>query len=222
MEPAFLLSSLWLGILTSISPCPLVSNIAAVSYIGQKVGSPYYVLLSGLVYTLGRTTLYTALGILLSLSLSSIPGVSHFLQTKMPYVIGPVLILVGLLILDIIRLKLPTFSISQNSQKKMESRGLAGVFMLGFLFALALCPVSAALFLGNLIKTKGDIPSLILYGIGTGLPVLGLAFVLAFSMNSIATIHSNILAFEQWARKITGLIFIGGGLYYIAMVLQLV
>ncbi|MGW8258007.1 MAG: hypothetical protein ACWGMZ_11015, partial [Thermoguttaceae bacterium] len=47
------LSALWLGILTSISPCPLATNIAAISYIGRRVDSSKQVFLTGLVYTLG-------------------------------------------------------------------------------------------------------------------------------------------------------------------------
>ncbi len=219
MEMGLLLTSLWLGILTSISPCPLTTNITAISYIGQKVGKPYYVLLSGIFYTLGRTALYTILGLALSLSFSSIPLVSQFLQNNMPYVVAPALILVGLMILDIIKIKLPKFGLKEDSQKNMEKQGLIGAFLLGIFFALALCPVSAALFLGNLIQTKGNVFSLILYGIGTGLPVLVLAFILAFSIKNIVKVYSKIVLFEKWARKITGWVFVIGGVYYLVTTL---
>jgi len=215
MEIGILLTSLWLGILTSISPCPLTTNIAAVSYVGQKIGKPYYVLLAGVFYTLGRTALYTILGVALSFSFSSIPFVSHFLQNNMAYFVATVLIFVGLMILGIIKIKIPRLALKENAQKRIEKQGLLGAFSLGFLFALALCPVSAALFLGNLIQTKGNILSLVLYGIGTGLPVLVLAFVLAFSIKNIAKVHSKIVLFEKYARKLTGLVFVVGGCYYL-------
>lgn len=213
-----ILTAIWLGILTSISPCPLTSNIVAVSYIGQKISKPYYVLLSGLFYTLGRASLYTALGYGLSLSMSSIPTVSIFLQAKMPYLMGPLLIIIGFMILDIINLKLPKLNLIKFHRK---NTGLFGAYGLGFIFALAICPVSAALFIGNLIQTKGDVPSLIAYGIGTGLPVLGIAFILALGANNISSIHKKISVFEKWARKFTGIIFILGGLYYIQTILNL-
>ncbi len=221
MEIGILITSLWLGILTSLSPCPLTTNITAISYIGQKVGKPYYVLLSGIFYTLGRTVLYTILGIVLSFSFSSIPFVSQFLQSNMPYVLAPALILVGLMILDIVKVKFPKLGLKNDSQKSREKQGLVASFLLGVFFALALCPVSAALFLGNLIQTKGNVPSLVLYGVGTGLPVLALAFILAFSIKNIVKIHSKIVFFEKWARKITGWVFVLGGIYYLITTLGL-
>ena len=221
MELVLLFTSLWLGILTSISPCPLTTNIAAVFYVGQKVGKPYYVLLSGLFYTLGRAALYTILGFVLSLSISSISFVSQFLQTNMPYIVAPALIIIGLIILDIIKIKLPKFGLKESSQKSIEKKGLIGSFILGVLFALALCPVSAGLFLGNLIQTKGNILYLVLYGIGTGLPVLALAFVFAFSIKNIAKVHTKIVVFEKWVRKITGWVFVLCGLYYLATIFNI-
>lgn len=160
MELGIILTSVWLGILTSISPCTLTTNIAAVSYIGQKVGKPHYVMLSGLFYTLGRTFLYTVLGLILSFSFSSIPVISQFLQMNMPYIVAPSLILIGLMILDI--LKIPGFGLNIKGNANMEKRGLLKSFGLGILFAMALCPVSAALFLGNLIQTQGNIWAMIL------------------------------------------------------------
>ncbi|MBN1281858.1 MAG: permease [Alphaproteobacteria bacterium] len=212
MELGLILTSVWLGILTSISPCTLTTNIAAVSYIGQKVGRPHYVMWSGLFYMLGRTTLYTLLGLLLSFGFSSIPIVSQFLQVNMPYIVAPSLIIIGLMILDI--LKIPGFGFNIKKSSENEKRGLLKSFGLGMLFAMALCPVSAALFLGNLIQTHGNVLAMILYGIGTGLPVLLFAFILAFSVKNIARIHSKIIVFEKWARKITGIVFVLGGIYY--------
>lgn len=212
MELGLILTSVWLGILTSISPCTLTTNIAAVSYIGQKVGRPHYVMWSGLFYMLGRTTLYTLLGLLLSFGFSSIPIVSQFLQVNMPYIVAPSLIIIGLMILDI--LKIPVFGFNIKKSSENEKRGLLKSFGLGMLFAMALCPVSAALFLGNLIQTHGNVLAMILYGIGTGLPVLLFAFILAFSVKNIARIHSKIVVFEKWARKITGIVFLLGGIYY--------
>lgn len=215
MELGLLLSSLWFGILTSISPCPLATNIAAVSFVGKKVGKPYYVLLSGFIYTLGRTLLYTALGFSLSFSMTAIPTVSHFLQTQMVYVVGPILILVGLIMLEIIPIKLPSFSMKDSSKERLDKLGLLGAFLLGVIFAAAFCPVSAALFFGNLVQNKGNILSLLLYGIGTGLPVLGLSFILAFSVKSLGSAYNKIVLFEKYARKITAIIFIVAGVYYI-------
>ena len=100
-----LLSALWLGILTSISPCPLASNIAAVSFIIKKVDRTVYVLSSGILYTLGRVIGYTLLGILIASSLLSIPQTSYFLQTYMNKILGPVLIVAGFFLLEIVQIE---------------------------------------------------------------------------------------------------------------------
>ena len=209
MGLTLILSSVWLGIMTSLSPCPLTTNVVALSYMGQKIGKPYYVLLSGLFYTLGRATLYTLLGFALSLSLASIPLVSHFLQANMVYIVAPTLILVGLVILDVLKIKLPRFFVKERLQSSLAKRGLIGSFSLGVLLALALCPVSAALFFGNLIQSQGNILALVFYGIGTGMPVLILAFVLAFSFKSVAKVYAKIL------------VFVVGGFYYLVTMLGL-
>ena len=137
----------------------------------------------------------------------------------MSYILAPVLIVVGLMILDVIKLKLPKISMNDKSQQAIEKRGFLGALLLGFIFALALCPVSAALFLGNLIQTKGNVFALIFYGLGTGLPVLLISFILAYSVNNISKVYNKITIFEKWVTKVTGGIFILAGLYLLIEIL---
>lgn len=210
-----ILSALWLGILTSISPCPLASNIAAVSFIGRRVGKPYYTLLSGLLYTLGRTLFYTILGVILSFSLHSIPAVSGWLQSNMAYIAGPLLVILGLIMTGIINIKLPQFKIGAKTQGRVDKMGLFGALLIGFLFAAMLCPVSAAFFFSNLIQSNGNVFVLATYGIGTGLPVVVFALVLAFFANKLSSVYNATTAFEKYARLFTGGIFIIVGIYYL-------
>lgn len=213
-----LFMALWLGIMTSISPCPLATNIAAVSFIGRKIGKPYYILLSGLIYTLGRTAFYTILGIVLSYSISSIPVVSDWLQTNMAYIAGPLLLILGFIMLDFIKLKLPQFKMTEKTQAKLDKLGLIGALFIGFLFAAMLCPVSAAFFFSNLIQSEGNVLVLALYGTGTGLPVVVFALILAFFTNKLSSVYNATKTFEKYARLLTAIIFIGVGLYYIGRV----
>lgn len=208
-----LLMAVWFGILTSISPCPLATNIAAVSFLSKKISRPSFVLLNGMIYTLGRAAFYTLLGVILSYFLSSIPIVSDFLQTKMSYIAGPIMIILGILLLDIISLKLPSFQLKEQSKEKLDKMGFIGSFAIGFLFASMLCPVSAAFFFSNLLQSNGNVFVLILYGFGTGLPVLLFAFVLAFCAEKISSLYKATTTFETYARKITAIIFIGVGIY---------
>ena len=211
-------TALWLGILTSISPCPLATNIAAISFIGRKVDNPRHVLLSGVLYTLGRSLTYLLLGILLVTTLLSAPYLSHWLQKYMNKILGPVLILVGMFLLDLLRFSLSLPGMSDSMRGRIEKMGIGGAGLLGILFALSFCPVSAALFFGSLIPiaVKADsgffLP--VLYGIGTGLPVVLFAVVIALGIGSVARIFNRITQIEKVARGITGVVFIGVGIYF--------
>ncbi len=211
-------SAIWLGILTSISPCPLASNIAAITYIGKRVDNPRMVLLSGLMYTLGRMLTYIALGVLVVYSVLSIPEVAVFLQQNMNKFLGPILFIVGFMLLDIIKLRFPGFGVSQKLSGKFEKFGIWGSGGLGMLFALSFCPISAALFFGSLIPLAIEHQSAIImptvYGIGTALPVVVFAVLIALGAKFIGTAFNKISSFEKHARKITAIAFILVGIYY--------
>jgi cytochrome c-type biogenesis protein len=220
MESALvgILSALWLGILTSISPCPLASNIVAISFIGKNVGKAGSVLLAGLFYTLGRALTYVLLAVLLISSLLSTPEVSMFLQEWMNKVIGPLLVIVGLVLLEIINLSMFKGSgISDSLKQKIEKSGIWGAGLLGIIFALTFCPVSAALFFGSLLPLCISAGSRVffpaLYGLGTALPVIVFAFIIAFSAQSVGKAFNSLTKIEIWARRITGGIFVVAGIY---------
>ncbi len=213
-----LLSALWLGILTSISPCPLATNIAAISFIGKNVSKSSRVLLAGVIYSLGRVLSYILVGYVIIAGVLSIPFVANFLQKYMGIALGPILIIVGILLLGIIKLNFSNNLVDENFQKKAGTWGVWGAGLLGILFALSFCPTSAALFFGSLIplsmQNNSNILLPFIYGIGTGLPVILFAFVFAFSVGSIGKFYNKITAFERWMRLITGIIFILVGIYY--------
>jgi cytochrome c biogenesis protein CcdA len=208
----------WLGILTSISPCPLATNIAAVSFISRRVSRTGIVLLTGLLYTLGRMLAYVVIGVALVGSLLSATEVSYFLQKYMNKLLGPVLILVGMILLELISFNLPGFGVSEKGQKRIESWGLWGAGLLGILFALSFCPISAALFFGSLIplslKYESSVGLPAVYGLGSGLPVFLFAFVMAFASQSAGRAFNKLTVLERWTRRITGVIFIFVGIYY--------
>lgn len=215
-----LLSALWLGILTSISPCPLATNIATISFIGKNITCPYKTVFAGLVYTLGRILSYVVLGIVIVTGLLSIPAIANFVQHYMNIILGPILIVVGIVLLEVFKINFSAGLGGHGLHEKVKDFGLVGAFLLGVIFALSFCPVSAALFFGSLISISVEHNSKILfplvYGIGTGLPVVLFAIIIAFSVNSVAKAYNNLLKFEFWMRKITGVLFILAGLYFIA------
>jgi cytochrome c-type biogenesis protein len=212
-------SALWLGILTSISPCPLASNVAAVSYVGRHAESPRRVLLAGLVYSVGRALTYVLVGSLVVASILSVPSVSFFLQQRMNQILGPLLVLIGVGILGWIPLRLPATDFSDQLRERVAGRGLLGAGGLGVLFALSFCPVSAGLFFGGLIPlaTGANSPIVLpaIYGLGTGLPVVVFAVLIALGARGVARAFHAITSFERVARVVTGVIFLGAGAYLI-------
>lgn len=227
MELLLLASAVWLGILTSVSPCPLATNIAAVSFISRRITQKNTVFLSGILYTLGRSLTYIVLGVLIVKTLVDVPILSNFLQRYVNKILGIVLILVGMVMLDLLRVPLSFPSVSENVAKKLAEKGTFGSLPLGILFALAFCPVSAALFFGGLIpiavKAQSGIGLPLIYGIGTGLPVLLFAFLVAAGTGYINNLYYRITRIEFYTKKVTGIIFILVGIYYtLAYIFELI
>lgn len=235
----YALAALYLGVLTSISPCPLATNIAAISYIGGRVGDSRGVIHAGLFYTLGRCLLYVVLAGLLTWTSLSIPAVSMFLQRYMHLLLGPIFLLLGMCLTGVITFDLGGGGISQQLERRVDSMGVFGALLLGALFAVSFCPTSAAWFFGLLALTLGSdsgaiaqvmakvgitMPSStipggsillpLIYGVGTAIPVIVVAFLLAYSAKSLATTYKVLGKVEWWARMTTGSVFIMLGVYF--------
>ena len=214
-----ILSALWFGILTSISPCPLATNIAAVSFIGKKVGSTRGILLAGFAYTFGRVFAYFAVAFLIVSSVASVPEVGRFLSKYMNIILGPLLIVMGFLLLNLFNW---SFSGGGKLIEKVQNyaldKGIFGAVLIGFVFALAFCPISAGLFFGSLIPLALSYNSSVIipsaYGIGTALPVIVFAFVLGFGAKHISNVYNMTTKIEYWAQRITGVVFIIIGIYF--------
>ncbi|MCX7765120.1 MAG: aromatic aminobenezylarsenical efflux permease ArsG family transporter [Candidatus Sumerlaeia bacterium] len=219
MESLALFTAFWLGILTSISPCPLATNIAAISFISSRLAHKWMVLVYGVLYTLGRSIIYIALCVLIVNALVNLPVLSYFLQRYINKILGLLLILVGMVLLDLLRFNFAGIAPSENLQQRLDNAGIIGALLLGGVFALAFCPISAALFFGSLIpltlKTNSALVLPLLYGIGTGLPVLILALLLVWGTGYITRFYQRLTQIEFYTKSITGIIFIIVGIYYV-------
>lgn len=203
----------WLGFLCSISPCPLATNIAAISFVSRRIGKIGTVLAAGFLYMLGRIITYTILGSVLIKGLTAAPAMSHILQKYMNMLMGPLLIIVAMILLDLLKFNNASgFSIGDAIQNKVERAGIFGSFILGVFFALSFCPSAAALFFGGLlplaIQQQSGLILPSVFGIATGLPVLLFAFLLAFSVNKVGNSYNKLAKFEIWAQRVTGAIFL--------------
>lgn len=211
--------ALWLGILTSLSPCPLAANIAAVSFVGRDVGNPRRVLAKGIGYSLGRAATYVLVGALAVSSVLSIPSVSFFLQERMNQVLGPLLIVIGVGLLGRFGIPLPRWSPSPAVGRRAAAGGVLGAAGLGSLLALSFCPVSAGLFFGALIPMAANAGSRVVlpaaFGLGTGLPVLIAAGLLALGAHGADRVFHVMTGIEKVARPATGVVFVLAGVYFV-------
>jgi len=221
-----ILAAFALGLLTAIAPCPLATNVTATAFIAKTITNRKKVLLSGLLYTLGRVFSYTLIGAIIYFGVSKFQ-VAKLFQGNGEKFIGFVLIVIGLIMLDIIKLNfIKGGNLTEKFSEKFKTKGLLGSFLLGALFALAFCPYSGALFFAMLIPmTLSESAGLalpVVFSIGTGLPVILFAFVIAFSMEKLGTYFKAISKIEKVMRFVAGLVFILTGLYYINIYFKLI
>ena len=214
-----IVAAFFIGLMTAISPCPLATNITAIAYASKRIDNSKHTLLVGFLYTLGRMFTYVAIALLIVLAGVNTQTIALFLQKYGEKILGPFLIILGILMLGLIK-----FNFSQKNDKlnalkeKLANKGLIGAFLLGIIFALAFCPFSAVLFFGMLIPLAlkaGDgliIPAV--FAFATGLPVIIFSIILVKSVSKLGSIMNKVQIFELWMRRIVAVIFILAGAYY--------
>jgi sulfite exporter TauE/SafE len=215
-------SAMILGLLTAISPCPLATNISAIGFISRDLEDRRRVFISGMVYTLGRAISYTGLAVILYFGANRM-NVSGLFQGWGEKLIGPLLIVIGLFMLDFIRIRLPGIS-GVTGKVGEKSRGSYwGALLLGIVFALAFCPYSGVLYFGMLIPlTVGSSGGLYLpfvFAVATGIPVIIFAWLIAFAVGNVGRLYNHIKAFEIWFRRVVAVLFIAVGIYYVFIIL---
>ena len=218
-----IVAAFFIGLMAAISPCPLATNITAIAYTSKRIRNNKHTLLVGLTYTIGRMFTYVLLASSIVWFGLNTQSISLFLQRYGEGLLGPLLIILGLVMLDILKFKFIRGSSRLNKLKeKLANKGFLGSFLLGVIFALAFCPFSAVLFFGMLIPlalNAGDglvIPSV--FAFATGLPVIIFSFILAYSISKLSSIMDKVQIFEKWTRKTAAVIFLLTGTYYTAII----
>jgi cytochrome c biogenesis protein CcdA len=218
------LSAFLLGILTSISPCPLATNITAIAYISKDIKTPKHTILSGLFYTLGRGISYTLLATLIYFGFSTFQ-ISRIFQGWGDKVLGIVLILIGLVMFGVIKINIKNNSqIIEKAKLWLADKGYFGSLLLGILFALAFCPYSGVLFFGVVIplivSSAGGLLLPAFFALGTGLPVIIFAFLIAFSVNAVSKTFQSVQKIEKYFRYGVASVFILTGVYYLQFLVK--
>jgi len=214
------LTAFILGLMTAISPCPLATNISAIGFISRDIENRRRVFIKGLVYTLGRAISYTGLGVILFLGASKM-HISMLFQGWGEKLLGPLLIIIGLLMLDFIKIRFPGFLGLKERMGEHSKRSYWGTLLLGMVFAMAFCPYSGVLYFVMLIpmtiSSASGLYLPIIFAIATGLPVIIFAWLLAYAVGNVGKLYDRIKTFELWFRRVVAVLFILVGIYYIVI-----
>lgn len=218
-----LIAAFFLGLMTAISPCPLATNITAIAYISKKIGNSKSTLLVSIFYTLGRMIIYIGIAaVIVWIGLSTF-SISMVLQKYGKIILGPMLLIFGVLMLGIFNLSIGKSGDRLNKIKEsLSEKGVIGSLLLGMLFALAFCPISGVFYFGMLIPLalQNSDPILIpsIFAVATSLPVILFSLILVFSFSKIGDVMRKVQLIEKWLRKAVAIIFIIVGIYYIFLI----
>ena len=215
------LTALLLGLMTAISPCPLATNITAIGFISKDIENRNRVFFNGLFYTLGRAITYTGLALIIFLGVDQLKF-SGFFQRYGEKFIGPLLLIIGLLMLDVIKIKFPGFSRLTSGMQNKKSWSYKDAVLLGLIFALAFCPYSGVLYFGMLVPmtvtSASGLYLPLVFAIATGIPVIIIAWLLAYTVSGVGNVYNKMKTFELWFRRVIAVLFIAVGIYYIIRV----
>lgn len=216
-----ILSAFLLGLMTAISPCPLATNITAIGFISKDIESRKKVFYNGLIYTFGRAVSYSGIGLLFFFGAEKFK-LEGFFSSWGEKLLGPLLILIGLFMIGAFNwVKIPGLGFITEKMESHANKGFWGVLLLGIVFALAFCPYSGVLYFGMLIpmtiSSASGLYLPIVFAIATGIPVIIFAWLIAFSVGSIGGVYNKMKTFELWFRRVVALLFIGVGIYYMAI-----
>jgi cytochrome c-type biogenesis protein len=214
------LTALILGLMTAISPCPLATNISAIGFISRDIDDRKRVFINGLVYTLGRAISYTALAVILYFGVSQM-NISRLFQGWGEKLLGPLLIIIGLFMMDFVNIKFPSLSGLTDRIEKKGKGSYWSTLLLGMVFAMAFCPYSGVLYFAMLIPiTVASASGLylpIVFAMATGLPVIIFAWLIAYAFGNVGKLYNHIKTFELWFRRAVSILFITVGVYYVVL-----
>lgn len=210
-----------LGLLTAVSPCPMATNITAIGFISKDVENRKRVFINGLIYTLGRAISYTGLALIIYFGADQLE-LSGWFSKYGEKILGPLLIVIGVVMLDLIKVNLPGIGNLGKKIEEKKSKSYLDALLLGVIFALAFCPYSGVIYFGMLIPmTVASASGLylpIVFAIATGIPVIIFAWLIAFAVSGVGGFYNRIKTFEKWFRRVIAVVFIGVGIYYVIII----
>lgn len=228
-QPVMNLSDQWnipvitvllLGLVGAASPCQLTCNASALAYVSRNLSDRKETLMQTFAFVMGKVLVYAIiggtviyLGIEMSSAYTTVP-IILFVRKAM----GPLLILAGIYFLGYLRFRVFLGDrLSGWVKSKIPQNGKWGAFGLGSAFALAFCPTLLWLFFGLVIPLGiqaggGGVFLPVVFAVGTAIPFLFLALILADSADMMKKRLKKIRSFNKVVTKIAAIIFILAGL----------
>lgn len=215
-----LLTSLLLGFLMILDPCTLFTSIAAIGYIDREMQNRKRVLITGGMFVMGKLVTYVLLSIPFIMGAHT-DGIHHFLEHWGEPLLAAFMLVCGVLLL---------FSghhhhdhdhgVSKWLQTVDDKSSWLWAFMLGIFFAIAFCPHRLMYFF-TMIEMSVSLESAwtwvmpVVFGLGTGLPIMVLAWLISYSVVNTEVLTKKVQSFEKWFRYACAVLFLGFGVYLV-------
>lgn len=208
-----------LAIVFALDPCLMLTNIAAIGYIGREVDDKRAILARGLYYTLGRTLSYGLLGCIMIAFLQlgkSLHPIEEFVEHYGVAILTVFMLLMGVLLCLSDYIPWLNINLAKNVDQT-RFKGKLGAFLLGIVLTFAFCPTNAILFFGMMVPvcsaSKFGYALPFLFSATTAIPVLLIAYLIAFSINSIARCYNKVQLIGKILKWVVGIAFIAIGIY---------
>ncbi len=209
--------ALALGFWTAVQPCPLTANLAAVAWLGRRVGTIAGGILAASLFIAGQVIAYVGLAWLVLAGVASSWRLSAFLQQHVNELLGPIWILTAMVLLGLLRFRLPSLRRAAPRPTGGEIISIWTSLPLGIMLALAFCPVTAVLFFVNLltIAAAGNSHFLysLLYALGAALPVAAFSLLLGTGSRWLGIAWDRTRQVQQWLNWVAGAVLLVVGLY---------
>ncbi|HDR3655674.1 cytochrome C biosynthesis protein [Bacillus thuringiensis serovar subtoxicus] len=209
-----LLFAFLLGIVGTLAPCQLTGNISAITLYSNQSLQKGHVWKHILLFILGKIMAFTTLGLLVWFLGKEIQQILTLYFPWLRKMMGPLLILMGLMLAGIIKAR-NFFSI-----KFIRKQNETGSFLLGFFFSLAFCPTMFVLFFGTLIPLSFSynygylFPTF--FSLGTALPIVGIMFIISY-LGLNGTLLKKSRNIGKRVQQVAGVLLILIGLYDTAL-----
>jgi len=221
-----LVSALLFGLMGALAPCQISTNVAALAFLSRDVSDPRRIWGQTAAFIAGKVTVYLLVGgavVILSLQLNQVNDAVVPVVVIARRALGPLLIVVGLFMLGLLKLPL---SLGERFSAWLEGKvgqrqGVIPAYLLGVAFSFTFCPTLFWLFFGLTIPLAIASPGGVLFpgvfALGTALPVLGLAAVIASGSVNVGQFVKRFKAANIWIQRAVGVIFVVIGLHEIIL-----